>query len=119
MNTIAADTKIAPAARGKRDLYRTLFEWGGFIAGAVLVAFGVVAIVMGFGGRSTVADSLKAEHITGTPDMTPALIKKEAQQAHLNIATLDLPTASVAGKAIDTGTRARVFAQYMRIHALE
>ena len=119
MNTIAAGTKVAPAARGKSDLARTLFEWGGFIAGAVLVGFGVVAIIMGFGGRGTVADSLKAEQITGTPDMTPALIKKEAQQAHLNVASLDLPTASVAGKAIDTGPRARTFAQYMRIHALE
>src|ERR671931_1664687 len=117
MNTIAAGTKVAPAARGKSDLYRTLFEWGGFIAGAVLVAFGVVAIVMGFGGRSTVSDSLKAEHITGTPDMTPALIAKEAKEAGL--AGISLPSKSVAGLPVNSGERARTFAQYMRIHALE
>src|SRR5919202_347074 len=117
MNTIAAGTQIA--AKGKSDLARKLFEWGGFVAGAVLVAFGVVAIIMGFGGRSTVSDSLKAEKIVGSPDMTPALIRKEAKDAHLNVATLDIPSTSVAGKAIDSGTRARAFAGYMRIHALE
>jgi hypothetical protein len=30
-----------------------------------------------------------------------------------------LPTTSVAGKSIDTGSRARAFAEYMRIHTLE
>jgi hypothetical protein len=49
--------------------------------------------------------------------MTPALIAKEAQQAGLK--GVDLPTVSVAGKAIDSGPRARAFASYMRIHALE
>ena len=118
MSTIAAGT-VAAAERGNSDITRKLLEWGGFIAGAVLVAFGVAAIIMGFGGRGTVNDSLKAERIVGTPDMTPALIKREAQQAHLNLSQIDLPTQSVAGKAIDTGARARVFAQYMRIHTLE
>src|SRR6185503_20233831 len=32
---------------------------------------------------------------------------------------VDLPTCSVAGKPVDNGARARCFAQYMRIHALE
>src|SRR5439155_21815246 len=88
-----------------------------FGAGAILIAFGVVAIVMGFSGRATVADSLKLEKITGTPDMTPALIAKEAQAAGLT--GVSLPTVSVAGKAINSGPRARAFASYMRIHALE
>ena len=35
------------------------------------------------------------------------------------MASLSFPTVSVAGKAIDNGTRARAFAGYMRIHALE
>jgi hypothetical protein len=118
MSTIAAGT-VASAERGKNEALRKLLEWGGFIAGAVLVAFGIAAIVMGFGGRSTVNSSLKAERIVGTPDMTPALIKKEAVQAHLNLSQITLPTQSVAGKPIDNGTRARVFSQYMRIHALE
>ena len=98
---------------------RRLLEWGGVAAGVILIAFGVVAIVMGFNGRSTVSDSLKQERIVGTPDMTPALIVKEAQQAGLNVNAIDMPTVAVAGKAIDSGPRARAFASYMRIHALE
>jgi hypothetical protein len=50
--------------------------------------------------------------------MTPTLIKAEAAKAGLP-PTLDVPTLSVAGEAIDTGTEARAFAGYMRIHALE
>jgi len=96
---------------------RSFLEWGGIFAGAILIAFGVVAIVMGVNGRSTVRDSLKLEQIVGTPDMTPAAIKAEAAKAGLT--GVALPTASVAGKSIDTGARARVFAEYMRIHALE
>jgi hypothetical protein len=117
MSTITADNRVTQAVRTRSDLFRKLFEWGGFAAGAILVAFGVVAIVMGFSGRATVTDSLKLEKITGTPDMTPALIAKEAKEAGLT--NVDLPTVSVAGKAIDSGPRARAFASYMRIHALE
>jgi hypothetical protein len=117
MSTITADNRVTQAVRTRSDLFRKLFEWGGFAAGAILVAFGVVAIVMGFSGRATVANSLKLEKITGTPDMTPALIAKEAKEAGLT--NVDLPTVAVAGKAIDSGPRARAFASYMRIHALE
>jgi hypothetical protein len=116
MSTITAD-RASTAARSKSDLLRKLFEWGGFAAGAILVTFGVVAIVMGFNGRSTVADSLKLEKITGTPDMTPALIAKEAKEAGLT--GVALPTKSVAGLSINSGERARTFASYMRIHTLE
>jgi L-serine deaminase len=93
------------------------FEIGGVVAAAVLVAFGVAAIVMGFNGRSTVRDSLKLEQIVGSPDMTPAAIAAESKKAGL--VGVALPTASVAGMAINTGDRARTFASYMRIHALE
>jgi len=92
-------------------------EIGGFISGAILIAFGVAVIALGASGRSTVNSNLKQEQITGTPDMTPALIKQEATQAGLT--NVSFPSCSVAGKAIDNGTRARCFAQYMRIHALE
>jgi len=98
---------------------RKLFQIGGFVSGAVLIAFGIGAIVMGFNGRSTVQDSLKQEFIVGSPDMTPALIKAEAKAAGLDVATLSLPTVNVAGKAINNGAKARAFASYMRIHALE
>jgi len=96
---------------------RKLFEIGGLVAAAVLIAFGIAAIVMGFNGRSTVGNELKQQQIVGTPDMTPAAIKAEAQKAGLKKVTF--PTKSVAGKAITNGTLAREFAGYMRIHALE
>jgi len=96
---------------------RKLFEIGGLVAAAVLIAFGIAAIVMGFNGRSTVGNELKQQQIVGTPDMTPTAIKAEAQKAGLKNVTF--PTKSVAGKAITSGTLAREFAGYMRIHALE
>ncbi len=73
---------------------------------------------MGVNGRSTVQSSLKLEQIVGSPDMTPAAIKVEAQKAGLPN-TVKLPTDSVAGKSINNGARARAFASYMRIHTLE
>ena len=118
MSTITADSRVTEVVRTRSNLLRKLLEWGGFGAGAILIAFGVVAIVMGFSGRATVADSLKQEKIVGGADMTPALIAKEAKEAGLtNVA--NMPTVAVAGKAINTGPRARAFASYMRIHALE
>jgi len=111
---------------------RKLFEIGGLIAAAVLIAFGVAAIVMGFNGRSTVNSSLKQEQITGTPDMTPQAIAAEvtaAQKAQSQLfaklrtagvqvepSPITTPTCSVAGKLVNTGSEARCFAQYMRIH---
>jgi hypothetical protein len=118
MSTITAESRATKAVRQRSDLARRLFEWGGFAAGAVLVAFGVVAIVMGFSGRGTVTDSLKQERIVGSADMTPALIAKEAKDAGLT-SVANMPTVSVAGKAINSGPTARAFASYMRIHALE
>src|SRR3954447_20297432 len=97
---------------------RKALEIGGFVAAAVLIVFGVVAIAMGMNGRSTVQDSLKAEQIVGSPDMTPAAIRDEAMKAGLP-ASIKLPTVDIAGKAIDSGTRARAFATYIRIHSLE
>ena len=97
---------------------RKLFEIGGIAATAVLVIFGVVAIVMGVNGRNTVQDSLKLEQIVGTPDMNATAIAAEAKKAGLP-ASIKLPTTDVAGKPIDSGARAHAFASYMRIHALE
>ena len=97
---------------------RKLLAIGGFVSAAVLITFGVAAIVMGVNGRQTVQQSLSQENIIGSDDMTPALIKAEALEAGLP-ATTNFPTLSVAGKTIDTGAEARAFAGYMRIHALE
>lgn len=96
---------------------RKFFEIGGLIAAVVLVGFGIGAIAMSIQGKNTVNDSLKLEQITGTADMTPAGIKAEATAAGLKNVTF--PTCSVAGLAVNNGTRARCFAQYMRIHTLE
>jgi hypothetical protein len=96
---------------------KKILEIGGFISGAILIAFGVAVIALGASGRSTVNSSLKQEKITGSSDMTPALISAEAAKAGLK--NVSLPSCSVAGKAITSGSDARCFAQYMRIHALE
>ena len=96
---------------------KRVLEIGGFVAGGILIAFGIAVIVLALNGRSTVNDSLSQERITGTPDMTPANIKQEvAGQAWAK--DFNFPTCSVAGKAVNNGTTARCFAQYMRIHAL-
>lgn len=81
---------------------RKLFEIGGVIAGLVLIAFGVAAIVMGVNGRSTVRDALAEQKITATPDA--AEITKGKLQP---------------GESIDTGAEARSFADIMEFHALE
>jgi len=96
---------------------RKYFEIGGLVAAVVLIGFGIGALAMSINGRSTVSNEIAMQHITGTPDMTPAAIKAEASKAGLT--NVDLPTCTVANKAIDSGSRARCFAQYMRIHTLE
>ena len=93
-------------------------ELGGIVAGIVLIAFGVVAIVMGANGSDTVSTELTRQNIVGTPDMTPEAISGEAKEAGLP-ASVGLPTCDVAEQSIDNGERARCFASYMRIHALE
>jgi putative Mn2+ efflux pump MntP len=81
---------------------RRFFEYGGWIAGAVLIVFGVVAIVMGVNGRSEVRDALAAQKITATPDAA------EITNGKLQ-----------AGQSIDTGAEAKQFATIMEHHALE
>ena len=108
---------------------------GGFVAGAVLIVFGIVAIALGAWGGHTVNKNLKNEFIVGTPDMTPTAIQPEidaikAQQQKIAAAqkqanapqttftTVEAPSCSVAGEAVDNGSRAACFGNYMRIHAL-
>jgi len=97
---------------------KRFLEIGGVVAGVVLVAFGVAAIVLGTNGRSTVGTELTQQQIVGTPDMTPKAIAAEAKQAGLTNVQ-NLPACTVANKAVNNGSRARCFAEYMRIHALE
>lgn len=74
---------------------RKLIEWGGVIAGIVLVAFGVGALWLGISGYTTVRDDLARENITFTPD------------------------TAKAGERVDTGAEAREFAAVMRQHTME
>lgn len=92
-------------------------RFAGIAASVILIVFGAASVAMGIAGRHTVRTNLSAEKVVGSPDMTPKAIKAEAAKAGLK--NVDLPSCSVAGKAIDNGTNARCFAQYMRIHALE
>jgi len=80
--------------------------------------FGAVALYMGINGYQTVGNELSKEYIVGGSDMAPDEIQKAASEAGLP-ATIELPTCDVVDEAIDTGTEARCFAQYMRVHALE
>jgi hypothetical protein len=81
---------------------RKLFEYGGWIAGAVLVAFGIAAITMGVNGRTEVRDMLSAQQITATPDA-----------AEITSGKLQ------PGQTINTGAEAKQFASVMEHHALE
>src|SRR6478735_7728983 len=90
---------------------------GGFVSGAILIAFGVVVIALAINARSTVTDDLSAEKIVGSADMNPSDI--EAAMTEAGLSGVDAPSCDVADEEIDTGSEARCFAEYMRIHALE
>jgi hypothetical protein len=89
---------------------------GGIAAAAVLIVFGIVSAVQGVDGRSTVHDALVREAVVGVPTMSPSAIAAQARKSGLT--GVDLPTCSVAGKAIASGADARCFAEYMRVDAL-
>ncbi len=83
---------------------KSFWEIGGFLAGGVLILFGIVAIFMGVNGYNTTRDAIKGEGITfGTAD-DPAVAKYADQWA---------------GQQVTTGDQARAFAKIMRMHALE
>src|SRR3954469_13322840 len=103
-STLGPRSKRSTTKEGSRTM-RKLFEIGGLVAAAVLIAFGIGSIAMSVDGRSTVGDSLNLETNVGTADMTPEAIAAEAKAAGLT--GIDLPTKSVAGQTIDTGDRAR------------
>ena len=111
---------------------------GGIVAGVILIAFGVAAIVLAVKGGNTVKSNLSQEFIIGTPDMTPSgiapevdAIKAEQQkiakeQKNANVPAsqqftftdVEAPTCSVAGQHVNDGNSALCFGRYMRIHAL-
>jgi hypothetical protein len=98
---------------------KRILEIGGVAAGVVLIAFGAAALVIANNGKNTVANELKFQQITGTPDMTPAAITAEAKAAGLDLAKTPIPSCSVANVAIVNGDQARCFGEYMKVHTLE
>jgi hypothetical protein len=96
---------------------KRVFSWGGIVASAILIVFGIATVVIALNGRSEVRKDIKQEAVVGSPDMTPKAIQAEAQKAGLK--NISVPNCSVANQAIDTGKKAHCFAKYMRIHALE
>ena len=119
----------------KKTTLRRVLEIGGIVSGVVLIAFGIAALWLGADGRSTVQSNLANEFIVGSSDMTPSEISKEippivaAQQRiaaarqkagaeAIEFTPVEAPGCSVANEAVDNGSNARCFAQYMRIHAL-
>lgn len=85
--------------KGKR-----VWEIGGFIAGGVLILFGIVAIFLGVSGYTTTRDAIKNEGITFGAADDPAVAKYASQWA---------------GEQVQTGDQARAFARIMREHTLE
>jgi hypothetical protein len=83
---------------------RKILEYGGYISGALLIVFGIVAIYMGVDGRSTVRDSIKQEQIYFGSADDPAVAAHASQWAD---------------EQVLTGDQARAFALIMRDHALE
>ncbi|MEO5633883.1 hypothetical protein [Gaiella sp.] len=96
---------------------RRVLEIGGIAAGVLMIAFGIGALVMSVNARNTVSDEIKAEQIVGSGDMNPTDIAVAAKAAGL--VDITVPSCDVADQPIESGTDARCFAQYLRIHALE
>jgi hypothetical protein len=81
-----------------------IWEIGGFLAGGVLILFGVAAIFLGVDGYNTTRDAIKQENIVfGTAD-DPAVAEHAEEWA---------------GEQVTTGDQARAFALVIREHALE
>jgi hypothetical protein len=83
---------------------RKVWEVGGFIAGGILILFGIVAIFLGVQGFTATRDAIKEENITFAGADDPAVAKHAEQWA---------------GEQVQTGDQARAFAKVMREHTLE
>jgi len=80
----------------KERAVKPFMKYGGIAASVILIAFGIGSIYTGLNGRSEIRTTLKAEQIVGTPDMDKA----------------------IADKPVDTGAKAKLFADGMRLHTL-
>ena len=66
---------------------RRVLEIGGIIAGVLMIAFGIGALVMSINARNTVSDEIKAEQIVGSADMNPTAIAAAVEEAGLTEST--------------------------------
>ena len=80
-----------------------LVRIGGYVSGAVLIAFGIVVIALGIWGISFTRDHLEQEGITFGPLSDPAVAEHAEQWA---------------GQQVTTGSQALAFANVMREHTL-
>jgi len=78
-------------------IVKSFTKYGGIVASVILIAFGIGSIVVGLNGRSEVRNTLKQEQIVGTPDMNK----------------------QIANKPVDTGAKAKLFADGIRKHTLK
>ncbi len=83
---------------------RKVLEIGGIVAGVAMIAFGVVALVMGVDARNTVRDGIEQEQIFFGSAEDPAVAEHASQWAE---------------EQVLTGDQARAFALVIRKHALE
>lgn len=95
-----------------RDRVRKALRAGGMAAGVLLVVLGAIWIWQGAAARGDVEDTIGRERITGTPDMSPATFAGVVEG-------VEVPDCDVADEPITTGSEARCFANWMRVHALE
>lgn len=80
---------------------KRLFEYGGIVASAILIAVGAGAIAAGALGIVAVRDALAREDITATADAEKLGVDLDVDEK------------------VDTGSEAREFARIVRTHALE
>ena len=126
---------------------KKILEFGGVAAGILLIAFGIAAIALGFQGKSTVTSSLKEQQIQRyeTQKQILDVVKEHRKRgwpldnivqdwnywpqdgwgcqcfdpARFPDPKAMVPTCTVANLPVNSGARARCFADYMRIHAYE
>ena len=86
------------AAHDTKELQvKPFMKYGGLVASVILIVLGIASIYTGLDGHAEVRDTLKQEQIVGTPDMDK----------------------QIANKPVDTGADAKLFADGMRLRALE
>src|SRR5215213_7687187 len=93
--SMVIDPNVTRTERIGEMTKKKLFEYAGIAASAILIVFGIGAMVAGVVGRDTVRNDLAREQIVGTPD------------------------SSIPGQLVNTGGEAHAFAKVMRKHTLE